>query len=168
MGLYPALPGSRVAGAAPSAAPPAASGSGGFVRAAASVGAVGDTASLQTLARTVAIRAGVPANVFEALVEAESAFDPGAVSSAGAMGLTQLMPGTARSLGVANPFDPVQNLEGGARYLAEMLAQFQSVPLALAAYNAGPGAVEFYHGIPPYPQTEAYVKRVMALAGLAS
>lgn len=122
---------------------------------------------LHAMAVAAASAAGVPPNLFVALVEAESGFNPTAVSSAGAMGLAQLMPATARALGVTNPFDPQQNLAAGARYLKSLLAQFGSVPLALAAYNAGPAAVTFYGGVPPYPETEAYVARVMSLAGLA-
>jgi soluble lytic murein transglycosylase-like protein len=129
--------------------------------------AVPASGSLTAMAESAAQAAGVPVNLFLALVEAESGFHPDAVSSAGAMGLTQLMPATARALGVTNPFDPAQNLAAGARYLAQLLNQYHSVPLALAAYNAGPGAVNFYGGIPPYPETQAYVSRVMSLAGLA-
>lgn len=103
---------------------------------------------------------GVP--LLRALVAAESGDNPFAKSGVGAIGLTQLMPGTAKSLGV-NPNDPNANLEGGAKYLAQMLQRFHSIPLALAAYNAGPGAVEKYHGIPPYPETQAYVRRVLGL-----
>jgi soluble lytic murein transglycosylase-like protein len=174
MGLYPVLAGQT---AAPAQDTPSSTGSvqGGTIRAAGAFGRAAaaarestTTGSLQALARRIAVQEGVPPNLFQALVEAESSFQPNSVSSAGAMGLSQLMPGTAQSLGVSNPFNPTQNLEGGARYLAEMLAQFHSVPLALAAYNAGPGAVEFYHGVPPYPQTQAYVQKVMALAGMTS
>lgn len=104
--------------------------------------------------------AGVP--LLRALVAAESGDNPLAKSNVGAIGLTQLMPGTAKELGV-NPNDPKANLEGGARYLAQLLQRFHSIPLALAAYNAGPGAVEKYHGIPPYPETQAYVHRVLGL-----
>jgi len=119
-------------------------------------------ASIESAAR----QAGVDPNLLEALVEAESAFDPGARSRAGAMGLTQLMPGTAQALGVSNPFDPVQSLNGGARYLSQMMSRFNGdLSLALAAYNAGPGAVDRFGGIPPYAETQAYVRKVLALYG---
>ncbi len=100
--------------------------------------------------------------LLESLVHAESSYDPLARSRAGAMGLSQLMPDTARGLGVTNPFDPAQNLNGGAKYLRGLLDQFGDVPKALAAYNAGPGAVERHGGIPPYAETQAYVRKVLA------
>ena len=104
--------------------------------------------------------AGVDPKLLAALTWAESGFNPGAGSSAGAIGLTQLMPATAAGLGV-DPSDPVQNLLGGARYLAGQLQRFGRVDLALAAYNAGPSAVVKAGGIPPYPETQAYVTRVL-------
>ncbi len=98
----------------------------------------------------------------QAVAQVESCFDPKAVSRAGAQGLMQLMPNTAKELGVANSFDSTQNVQGGARYLAQLLSRFeQNHQLALAAYNAGPGAVEKHDGIPPYPETQKYVQRVM-------
>ena len=95
-----------------------------------------------------------------AVVRAESNFDPMAVSRAGATGLTQLMPSTAADRGVTNVFDPAQNLEAGAGYLRAMLDRFDSLTLALAAYNAGPVTVERYEGIPPYLETRNYVRKV--------
>ena len=98
---------------------------------------------------------------FQALIRVESAYNPSAVSPKGATGLAQLMPATAQSLGV-DINDPMQNLDGGARYLLDQLTRFNSLSLALAAYNAGPAAVERYGGIPPYAETQAYVRRVLA------
>ncbi|MDE3027145.1 MAG: lytic transglycosylase domain-containing protein [Paracoccaceae bacterium] len=97
--------------------------------------------------------------LLEGLVKQESAFNPGAKSPVGALGLTQLMPATAQGLGV-NPFDAQDNLEGGAKYLAQQLSTFGRWDLALAAYNAGPGAVQKYGGVPPYAETQAYVTRI--------
>lgn len=101
-------------------------------------------------------------NHFRANIEIESAYRQSAVSSAGAIGLGQLMPATARDLNV-NPREPLQNLDGSARYLARMLLEFGSPQLALAAYNAGPDAVRQYGGIPPYRETQNHVARVMAV-----
>jgi soluble lytic murein transglycosylase-like protein len=107
--------------------------------------------------------AGVDTNLARAVIAVESGFDPRAISSAGAAGLMQLEPETARAYGVSNVFDPAQNLRGGSAYLHDLLARFGGdVPRALAAYNAGPGAVERFGGIPPYPETRAYVARVLA------
>ena len=109
----------------------------------------------------VAARHGLDPDLLHAIVKVESDYNPRCVSSAGAKGLMQLMPGTARYLGVEDIFDPQQNLEGGARYLKEQLERFGDPVLALAAYNAGPGAVAQYHGVPPYEETQAYVPRVL-------
>ena len=112
-----------------------------------------------------ASRHGVDPALLRALVRQESGFDPAARSPAGALGLTQLMPATARSLGVTNPLDPAQALEGGAKYLRQQLDRFHGdVARALAAYNAGPGAVERFGGVPPYAETQEYVRRVQANA----
>ena|GEM_PF-5552654 len=107
---------------------------------------------------------GISPALVEAVVLQESGGDSKAVSSAGAQGLMQLMPATAAALGVSNAYDPVQNLEGGIKYLIEQLNHFHgNIQLALAAYNAGPGAVEKYGGIPPYTQTQNYVRNIMAM-----
>lgn len=108
-----------------------------------------------------ATKAGIDPRLLAAVTQAESGFNPAAVSGAGAVGLTQLMPGTASGLGV-DPTDPVANLDGGARYLAGQLDSFGRVDLAVAAYNAGPGAVRQAGGVPDYPETQAYVGRVLA------
>ncbi|SFI40555.1 lytic transglycosylase domain-containing protein [Jannaschia pohangensis] len=111
-------------------------------------------------ARTAARRNGIPEDLFLRLIRQESGWNPNARSHKGAIGLAQLMPGTARALGV-NPNDPAQNLEGGARYLATQYRKFGSWRLALAAYNAGPGAVEQHNGIPPYRETRNYVTAIL-------
>jgi soluble lytic murein transglycosylase-like protein len=110
---------------------------------------------------------GVSPKLLAAIAKVESGYDPQAVSGGGAQGLMQLMPGTARGLGVQDPFDPQDAIMGGAKLLAQNLKEFNSVPLALAAYNAGGGAVRRYGGIPPFAETQAYVPRVQnALAAL--
>jgi soluble lytic murein transglycosylase-like protein len=111
------------------------------------------------MARQAARKHGVPEELFLRLVNQESRFNPKAKSHAGAIGLAQLMPGTARELGV-DPHDPKQNLDGGARYLMEQYKEFGSWRLALAAYNAGPGAVKKHKGVPPYRETKDYVKKI--------
>ena len=111
-------------------------------------------------AKAAAQRYGVPENLFLRLIAQESGWNAGAKSHKGAIGLAQLMPGTARLLKV-NPHDPVQNLDGGARYLAEQYRTFRSWRLALAAYNAGPEAVRKYGGVPPYRETRGYVRAIL-------
>ena len=106
---------------------------------------------------------GIDPRLVQAVMQAESAYNPGAVSSKGALGLMQLMPATARQLSVAEPLSPEQNIRGGVAYLRQMLDRFGTAELAVAAYNAGPGAVERYRGVPPYAETRAYVRRVLAL-----
>jgi soluble lytic murein transglycosylase-like protein len=107
-------------------------------------------------------RYGLDYRLVKALIRAESAYDAGALSPKGAMGLMQLMPGTSRDLGVTNPFDPGENIDGGVRYLRFLLDRFNNnIALALAAYNAGPEAVQKHGGIPPYEETRNYVQRVL-------
>ncbi len=104
----------------------------------------------------------VDSKLIMAVIRNESCFDKAAVSSAGAEGLMQLMPATAESLGVKNSFSSRQNIRGGTQYLSELIKKYQNnITLALAAYNAGPGAVAKYDGVPPYPETEKYIERVM-------
>ncbi len=123
-----------------------------------------DPGGVEALIASAARAAGVDPVLVRAVAEAESGFDPSARSRTGAIGLMQLMPATAQALGVQNPYDPAQNVHGGAHYLHELLDRFAGdVPSAVAAYNAGPGAVERYGGIPPYAETTAYVARVMDL-----
>lgn len=112
------------------------------------------------VARSAAKKNGIPEDLFLRLVQRESGWNATAVSSKGATGLAQLMPDTAKMLGV-DIHNPKQNLEGGARYLRRMYEKFGSWKLALAAYNAGPGAVEKHGGVPPYAETKAYVKAIL-------
>jgi hypothetical protein len=116
----------------------------------------------RVIIKEAADRYGVSEDLIAAVIEAESQFNPRAVSRRGAQGLMQLMPDTAASLGVEDPFSPRENIHGGVRHLRSLMDRFDNnVPLALAAYNAGHVAVIHHRGIPPYPQTRAYVSRIM-------
>jgi soluble lytic murein transglycosylase-like protein len=120
--------------------------------------------TLRPMIEKAALDNGVETSLLDALVQTESNFNPAAVSRKRAVGLTQLMPDTARGLGVTDPFDPSQNLQGGAKYLSQMIKRFDGdLTKAVAAYNAGPGAVSRHGGIPPYKETQNYVDRVMTL-----
>jgi hypothetical protein len=121
----------------------------------------GDKEQLVEAARKAAERWGIDPDIFCRMIAAESSWNPEAVSPVGAMGLGQLMPGTAEMLGVSDPFDPHQNLDGAARYLAAQFRRFGTYRLALAAYNAGPGAVSRHRGVPPYAETQRYVRKIL-------
>jgi cell wall-associated NlpC family hydrolase len=123
--------------------------------------------NLQPLFASAAARYGVPPALLSSVAKAESGYNTSAVSPAGAQGLMQLMPSTAAGLGV-NPWDPAQAINGAARLLSSYHSQFGSWPLAVAAYNAGPGAVSSHGGVPPYPETRNYVNEVMSYMGAAA
>jgi soluble lytic murein transglycosylase-like protein len=132
---------------------------------AAAVSGTGDNSAFDAQINAAAASNGIDPALLKGLVSQESGFNPNARSGAGAVGLTQLMPGTASALGVTNPLDPAQSLQGGAKYLREQLDRFGGdETLALAAYNAGPGAVQKYGGVPPYAETQNYVTSVMSKA----
>lgn len=119
---------------------------------------------LEDLVRRISREHGIDPRLADALVRVESAYDPDAVSRKGALGLMQLMPDTAERLDVSNPFDPEQNVRGGMREFARLIDRYSgNFALALAAYNAGEGAVEQYRGVPPYRETRSYVTRIMTL-----
>ncbi|AVX29642.1 Transglycosylase SLT domain-containing protein [Carboxydocella thermautotrophica] len=126
-------------------------------------GAIKAPAAFAPLIQQAAQKYGVDPDLITAVIQAESSFNPHAISRVGAQGLMQLMPATARALGVTNAFDPAQNIEGGTKYLRQLLDQFGgNEALAVAAYNAGPHAVKKYgNNIPPYQETQNYVKRVL-------
>jgi soluble lytic murein transglycosylase-like protein len=161
-GFDEALNTASTAAAAPATAPTATAAA---ATPAAGAGLGGAPTPYDGMIQAAAAKYGLDPALLKALIRQESNFDPNAGSPAGAQGLTQLMPGTAASLGVTNPKDPAQAIEGGAKYLRQQLDAFGGdVRKALAAYNAGPGAVQRHGGIPPYPETQNYVQKVLAYA----
>lgn len=120
--------------------------------------------SFSELIQQMSQKYGVDSDLVDAVIRVESNYNPDAESYAGAQGLMQLMPATARSLGVQDSFDPTQNVDGGVRLLRQLLNRYDgNLRLTLAAYNAGPGAVAQYGGVPPYQETQTYVSRVLSI-----
>ncbi len=152
--------------------PPPCSGAGNLIEPDGAAAGEGTRAALPDFVpveyRTALLRSAsrwnVSAGLLAAQLMAESGFNPRAVSPAGALGIAQFMPSTARTYGLRDPFDPIASIDAQAHLMSDLLRRFHSVPLALAAYNAGPGAVAACACLPPYPETRAYVARILALA----
>lgn len=149
-----------------SAAAAAAAASGDSFQQAMQRAALGGLSDLESMFTYASQATGVSKDLLKAVAKAESDFDQSCVSHCGATGIMQLMPETARAVGVTDVNDPAQNILGGARYLQQMLARYNGdTTLALAAYNAGPGAVDRYGGVPPYAETQNYVRKISAFLG---
>lgn len=119
------------------------------------------TSDIKAILQQTAQKYGVDPTLVDNLAKVESSYQADAVSSAGAIGVMQLMPDTAQELGVNNPYDPRENIEGGVKYLKNLLAKYNNTEQAVAAYNAGMGAVDKYGGVPPYAETREYVAKVL-------